>query len=70
VKLSEVLHTPDVPHELISYTRMMSTGKFKSKDNGSGMVVRHKADGVVVLTTNATGNVLCRRVGKKAVRKK
>jgi hypothetical protein len=81
VKLLEVLHTPDVPHNLISYTRMMSTGKFKSKDNGSGMVVRHKADGVVVLTTNATGNVLCRRVsvqshklkqtvGKKAGRKK
>jgi hypothetical protein len=33
VKLLEVLHTPDVPHNLISYTRMMSTGKFKSKDN-------------------------------------
>jgi hypothetical protein len=59
----------------------MSTGKFKSKDTGSGMTVRHKAGGVVVWTTNATGYVLCRcvsvqshkikqPVGKKAGRKK
>jgi hypothetical protein len=58
VKLLNVLHTPDVPNNLISYTQMMATGKFTSQGDKQGIVVRRKADGQVVLTTTSTSGML------------
>ncbi|KAA8902013.1 hypothetical protein FN846DRAFT_987217 [Sphaerosporella brunnea] len=58
VKLLNVLHTPDVPNNLISYTPMMATGKFTSEGDKHGIIFRRKADGQVVFTTTSTSGML------------
>jgi len=58
LKLLNVLHTPDVPHNLVSLTRTLATRRFVQSANGTGAIIRRATDNVIIAEAKRHAGVL------------